>query len=127
MHGDQFAGWRSRTLDLGLLEADLILATDLENRNRVVRASPGTAPRTFLLLQLAAFCERRRTGLMDVGDQAEAVRDWVAEARGASPRTQLDADLADPIGRSFKRFQQLDTTVTQAARQIVGSHATIKR
>ena len=104
-HGVDASSWVSTRLDVESVErADLVVTAAAEQRREVVAMSPGSAGRTFTLLDLAAWLDAPPPR-----EPGAPVRDLLA--RAAAGRARLDdrhaeRDLPDPMGRSLRHFRR---------------------
>lgn len=118
-HGDDVTRWHSQRLDRHLVgSADLVLTATVGIRNHVIRMHPQRAGMAFPFRQLARHYLQRDWRLRP-GDRPADVRDRLAEARLALPAGPADADLPDPMGRSYRAFRRLDQLIEAGAEALV--------
>jgi protein-tyrosine phosphatase len=117
--------WRSRILVRDMIAAsDLILTAGEEHSGIIARLAPDALSRTFTLLQFAYLSRGMPQTVANYGPELLA---HVTDARGrVQPMSELDRDLADPMGHSFVKFRKCASTIDQAIDQILAG-APIKR
>lgn len=109
-------GFRRRQVTRELLEnAELIITAERSQRSAAIRAVPQAAARTFTLFEFAALLRgvslRAATSLPAAGPALVSV---VAARRGQVYLRDRDLDLADPVGRSRRRFRACGRTIANS-------------
>lgn len=114
--GLDLAAHRSRQLTPGLLAAaDLVVTMAREHARHVVAAQPDAFARTFTLAGLAEWLVGRP---VPVGVPLGA---WLDEAAADRPRSVLlgqAGDVGDPVGRPFRVWRSLGTTLEESVSRV---------
>lgn len=108
----------ARSLRPGMLdEADLVLTMTTDHRREVVEMSPGAAPRTFTLKELARLAEA-----LSAPSAAEDLRARVAAAdalrRGGFAGNPHDEDVTDPLGMPLDTYRAIAWEIEEQAERI---------
>jgi len=102
-------------------QADLILTGDRGHRASVVTAVPSAVRRTYCLLQLARLADA--TPRQPVADAVSAIRHLLASTpyalAHARPGPPTADDLADPIGKRKRAYQQCAQQIDNAVERIL--------
>ncbi|QDP95183.1 low molecular weight phosphatase family protein [Microlunatus elymi] len=127
--GIDVGDWCSRRVERWMLEnSQLILTATREHRTMIVGSRPDLMARTFPLLQFAALAEvahanalvprpRHLTGTSSL--DGTSLLEAVKSAQGQTQIQPDDVDLADPVGRSYRRFRACAEVIDRAIRQML--------
>jgi protein-tyrosine phosphatase len=116
----------ARQLDQDMVAAaDLVLTASRQVRSVVVRLCPSSVGKTFTMREFARYCDAfaaagPQAAAGSPADRLESVLAFARERRGTLvPRRPEDDDVADPHGRSRRRYRQAAESLAEAAASIL--------
>lgn len=119
--GHDLSDHRARQLDRDAVAgADLVITMERDHLDAVLHLVPAALPRSFTWLELARLAPHAEAPQPPPGDAVTRLRRSLRAVHRARPLVAVgDDDVADPMGRPWRDYQRMATTLATSAEQFL--------